>query len=57
MGALGIARLVGRGEPPAALSCANGRLGDYDRRRGSGDRVDRSAGLTFPALRVMGSSC
>ena len=28
-------------------------LGDYRHRRGLGHRVDRSAGLTFRALRVM----
>jgi hypothetical protein len=57
MGALRIARLVGRGGPPAALAGANVRLGDYRHRRGCGHRVDRSAGLTFRALRVIGGAC
>ena len=56
-GPLGIARLVGRGRPPAALACANVWLGDCRHRRGRGNGVDRSAGLTFRALRVMGGAC
>ena len=57
LGALSRTGLVGRMRPPAALACANGRLGDYSHRCGGSHRVDRSAGLTFPALRVMGEPC
>ncbi len=57
LGALSRTGRLGRFGPPAALACANGRLGDYRHRRGGSHRVDRSAGLTFPALRVMGEPC
>jgi len=57
MGAPGIARLVGSVGLPAALGCPNGRLSHYGHGRGCGHRVDRSAGLTFAPLRVMGDAC
>ena len=56
-GPLSILRHMGRMGSSAALAGANGRLGDYGRGRGGGHRVDRSAGLTFAALRVMGGPC
>ena len=57
MGPLRITRPVGRAGPPAALAGANVQLGDYRHRRGRGHQVDRPAGLTFRALRVMGGAC
>ena len=57
LGPLSILRHMGRMGSSAALAGANGRLGDYGRGRGGGHRVDRSAGLTFAALRVMGGPC
>ena len=57
LGPLGIPQRMGEMGSLAALAGANGRLGDYGHGRGGGCRVDRSAGLTFAALRVMGGPC
>mgnify|MGYP001070946477 FL=1 len=57
LGPLGIPQRMGEMGSLAALAGANGRLGDYGHGRGGGYRVDRSAGLTFAALRVMGEPC